>query len=1155
MNIFKTGRRTYSFGLMLSIVGILISLARIGAPSHKQSPGFRQTDAETSSSATPPQSGLRTTEHRTRDYGKLPLSFESNQGQTDKTVNFLARGSGYSLFLASTEATFVLSHQSGAKTESLADELPKAGVARIASSEQTAVLRMQLVGGNRNAEVKGDDELAGKVNYFVGNDPTKWRTNVPTFSRVRYSDVYQGIDLVYYGNQRHLEYDFVVGPGRDARAIALEFAGAQRVEVEAKTGDLLLRLAKNTIRQQRPLVYQDLDGGRQQIESRYAIKKGGQVGFEVGEYDRSAPLIIDPVLLYSTYLGGGGDEIGYDIALDSTGNTYIAGSTTSTNFPTAGAFQSTATGGLDAFVTKLNAAGSALVYSTYLGGSGGDVGLAIAVDSAGNAYVTGVTSSTTFPTANARQATTGGFSDAFVTKLNAAGSALVYSTYLGGSGNESGFGIAVDSAGNAYITGPTQSFNFPTANALQGTKGDASTSNNDVFISKLNAAGSALTYSTYLGGLSDEKPGNIAVDSAGSAYIAGVTFSNNFPTANALQGTIKGSLDAFVTKINAAGSALVYSSYLGGTVTDQANRIAVDSAGNAYVTGATNSDDFPTANALQSTKGRFNDVFVTKLNATGSALVYSTFVGGSDDEFGFGLALDSTGNAYVTGGTKSTDFPAINALQGTKAGDQDTYVMKLNAAGSALVYSTFLGGTGFDEGHKIAVDGVGNAYVTGTTFSSNFPTTTGAFRTTLAGTSDAFVTKIGDLSTVQFSASLYTVGEGDGFRTITVERTGNTSSAMTVDYLSSDHSNPADFISCTSPGAGLASSRCDFTTAVGTLRFAAGETSKTFDVLISQDNYVEGPETLDLTLSNPTGGIALGTPATTTLRINDDATEPATNFVDVSSAFVRSQYHDFLKREPDTPGLAFWTDNIEKCNDPARRPAGQTAAQCIDKQRESTAVAFFMSPEFQITGGFVYHLYKGSLTGSPNYDGGSPGRFPTSLEFMRDLATVSEGIVVNNAISGAVVEANRNRLAAEFVLRPEFLAKYGALNNILYVQELFNTTGTAATAAEKQALVDGLTGGTETKASVLRKVVDGTVVISESNVQFTTTYGQAFINQENRRVFVYMEYIGYLRRNPDAAGFIFWLGKLNFYNGDPFQAEMVRAFILSPEYRSRFGQP
>jgi hypothetical protein len=376
-----------------------------------------------------------------------------------------------------------------------------------------------------------------------------------------------------------------------------------------------------------------------------------------------------------------------------------------------------------------------------------------------------------------------------------------------------------------------------------------------------------------------------------------------------------------------------------------------------------------------------------------------------------------------------------------------------------------------------------------------------------------------------------------------------------VDFFSSDQSNPPDFIPCTSPGPGFASSRCDFTTALGTLRFAAGETSKTFDVLLGQDNYADGSKTLNLNMSNLRGGAVFGVPSGAILSITDDLTEPATNSIDNSSDFVRSQYHDFLAREPDAPGLAFWTDNIEKCNDPVRRPAGQTVALCIDKQRESTAIAFFMSPEFQMTGGFVYRLYKGSLTGSPNYDGGSPGRFPTSMEFMRDISGVSEGIVVNNQISGAVVEANRNRLAGEFVLRPEFLAKYAGLDNTLYVGELFNTTGITATAGEKQALIDGLTSGTESRGSVLRKVVDGTVVVSEGNVQFTTTYGRAFGIQELRRVFVYMEYAGYLRRNMDSAGFVHWLGKLNQYNGDPFQAEMVRAFILSPEYRSRFGQP
>jgi hypothetical protein len=415
---------------------------------------------------------------------------------------------------------------------------------------------------------------------------------------------------------------------------------------------------------------------------------------------------------------------------------------------------------------------------------------------------------------------------------------------------------------------------------------------------------------------------------------------------------------------------------------------------------------------------------------------------------------------------------------------------------------------------------------------------------------------------IRFSAAIYSVAEGVGVRTVTVVRVGDTSAAVAVDYATSDQSDPPNLISCSSPGAGFASSRCDFTTAIGTLRFASGETAKTFNVLINQDNYVEGPETLSLTLSNPTAGAVLGVPAAATLEITDNATASATNPIDNSSNFVRALYHDILNREPDEPGLTFWTDNIEKCDDPARRPlidqTRQTVAECIDRQRESTAIAFFMSPEFQMTGGFVYHLYKGSLTGSPNYDGGlvqPSGRFPTFLEFVEDMGVVSEGIVVNNQISGAVVEANRNVLATAFVQRPEFVAKYGGLNDTLYVQELFNTTGISATAAQKQALVDGLANATETRASVLRKVVDGTVVTTESNLQSTTTYGQAFINQENRRLIVYLEYIGYLRRNPDAAGFVFWLGKVNQFNGDPFQAEMVRSFILSPEYRSRFGQP
>jgi hypothetical protein len=579
------------------------------------------------------------------------------------------------------------------------------------------------------------------------------------------------------------------------------------------------------------------------------------------------------------------------------------------------------------------------------------------------------------------------------------------------------------------------------------------------------------------------------------------------------------------------------------------------------VTGNTNPGLFSVGPAISST-GTLT--YTPAANANGSATITVRLTdngGGADTSPSQPFNI----NIFPVADTPSVTSATTNANTQTTSGlvisrnpadgAEVTHFKITGITGGSLFKSN--GTTPINNGDFItfAEGNAGLKFTPGTTNGSfSVQASTSASDAGLGGGTATAVITVNPLSVIRFSEGFHNVAEGAGFGTITVERSGDTSQGVTVDYASSDHSNPADFIPCTSLGAGFASSRCDFTTAIGTLRFAAGETTKTFNVLISQDNYVEGPETLELTLSNPTGGAVFGVPQTATLSIIDDATEPSTNQVDVSSEFVRSQYHDFLNREPDAPGLAFWTDNIEKCNDPDRRPPGQTVAQCIDKQRESTAVAFFMSPEFQITGGFVYHLYKGSLTGSPNYDGGSAGRFPTSLEFMRDVATVSEGIVVNNAISGAVVEANRNRLAEEFVLRPEFLAKYGGLNNTLYVQELFNTTGIAATAAEKQALVDGLTAGSETRASVLRKVVDGTVVVSEGNVQFTTTYGQAFINQENSRVFVFMEYVGYLRRNPDQAGYVFWLGKLNTFGGDPFAAEMVRSFILAPEYRQRFGQ-
>ena len=369
---------------------------------------------------------------------------------------------------------------------------------------------------------------------------------------------------------------------------------------------------------------------------------------------------------------------------------------------------------------------------------------------------------------------------------------------------------------------------------------------------------------------------------------------------------------------------------------------------------------------------------------------------------------------------------------------------------------------------------------------------------------------------IAFSTANLTVAESAGSLVVTVNRTGDTTRAATIDYVSTDNSDANALIQC-SVVNGTALSRCDFTTAAGILRFAAGETSKTFTVLITQDSYVEGPETFTITLSNPGGGAVLATPSTLTIQITDDATEPATNAIDDAANFVRQHYHDFLNRQPDAAGLAFWVDNITKCNDPARRPAGQTVAQCIDQQRVSTSSAFFMSPEFQATGGFVFRLYRGSLPGTPNYDNASQGRYPTYLEFIRDSRRVAEGIIVNNQINAAVLEANRAAFAEEFTQRPEFLAEYGGLNNTQYVDRLLQVAFLFPTPAERQALIDGLNNMTETRGTVLRKVVDGTVFISEGNVQFTTPYGRVFFEREFSRAFVFMEYVGYLTAQPGRA--------------------------------------
>jgi len=699
-------------------------------------------------------------------YGKLPLSFEANQGQTDGRVKYLARGPGYMLLLTSTETVLLLRTQRSAvssRQSARKDEVNKG------DQRSRAVLRMQLVGANPHPKISGQDKLPGKSNYFIGNDPEKWYTNIPTYAKVRYKDVYPGIDLIYYGNQRQLEYDLVVAPGADIKAITLIFEGAEKLEINEQ-GDLVLHIAGGKVMQRAPILYQEINGMKQPINGHYVLQGNDRVAFQVGAYDVNRPLVIDPVVLtYSSYLGGTLIDLGRDIAVDGNGNAYVTGSTDTdegqaTPFPITpnpGAFDTTFNGVRDVFVTKVNPAGNALVYSTYLGGNGIDEGQGIALEPLCplncSASVTGFTTSTDFPTPGAFQTVFGGVRDAFMTRLNATGSALTYSTYLGGSLIDTGNDIAVDGGGSAYVTGATDTSElgvppFPIA-SFQATFGGVT----DAFVTKIDpsqAGAASLIYSSYLGGSLIDIGNGIAVDATGSAYVTGATDTdqgqvNPFPIIpGALQTTFGGVTDAFVAKVNAAGSALTYSTYLGGSLIDIGNDVFVDALGNAYLTGSTNSGGatpFPTTvGAFDIVLGGLTDAFVTKVNTAGSALVYSTFIGGSLLDRGFGIAVDGVGNAYITGSTDSAaDFPTADTpFQPTFGGVLDAFVTKLNTTGSALSYSTFLGGALIDQGNAIALDPLDDAYVAGSTDTSEFafpPFPIASFQATFGGVTDAFV--------------------------------------------------------------------------------------------------------------------------------------------------------------------------------------------------------------------------------------------------------------------------------------------------------------------------------------------------------------------------------------------------------------------------------
>ncbi|MEW6736371.1 MAG: SBBP repeat-containing protein [Acidobacteriota bacterium] len=671
------------------------------------------------------------TQMRVREaYGKLPLSFQSIEKEHDKQPQFLSQGSNYKFLLTATEAVFALEAQ-----------------------HTNTQMRMQFVGANYESKLTRTERTPGKYNYYVGNDSKNWRIDVPHYTRVSYEDVYPGVDLIYYGNQKQLEYDFIVSPNADPNIIAVNFQGADNLEVDSQ-GDLILHTKAGPVLQHKPRVYQSIDGIEEPVACNYVLKGKTEIGFKLGTYDISRPLTIDPVLSYAKSLRGNSEDEGISITVDANGNAYITGVTNSGNFPTGNPLQAVYAGSGDVFVTKLNTSGE-LVYSTYLGGSNSDQGNGIAIDSLGNAYIAGTTSSINFPILNAVQSSNAGRDDIFIAQLSASGT-LLYSTYLGGDNDDRGNSITVSSAGNAYVTGETRSTNFPTINSLQATY----SGNIDAFISQLSTSGTLL-YSTYLGGSNFDIGNGITIDSAGSVYVAGQTRSNDFPLSKPLQATNGGLEDVFVAKLDPDGNSLNYSTYLGGGNIDVGLSIAVDNTGNAYVTGITSSRDFPTVNALQAAYGGIpSDAFVVKLDASGSKLLYSTYLGGNNDDRGLSIGVDTIGNVYVVGSTASPNFPLANPMQAIHGGSLDAFTAKLSSTGDRLIYSTYFGGNDLDLGRGMAIDANGAAYITGSSASANLPLTSAQPTSSniealdiIVG-KDVFITKIADpIAEVDFSLS------------------------------------------------------------------------------------------------------------------------------------------------------------------------------------------------------------------------------------------------------------------------------------------------------------------------------------------------------------------------------------------------------------------
>jgi hypothetical protein len=685
-----------------------------------------------------------------RALDSIPAWFEPNQGLHGGEVKYYSRGAGYTVSL----------EESGA-------------VLSLVNETTPASLKIALVGGNPNPAVEGVDRLASRTDYFLGNQPSAWKRNVPHFARVRYRNSYPGIDMVYFGSGKRLEYDFVVSPGADPSRIRLRFGGADSVRLD-QTGSLVIGVGGREVRQPRPVVYQDtIVGGerrRVNVEGRYILARNREVRFSLGSYDRRLPLVIDPVLVYAGYFGGTGYDVPTGIAVDRSGNVWLTGTTRSTIVPpqAQAPYQTTPPGATDVFVAELSIQQSgqaSLLYWGYLGGANSDYGGPIAVDDAGNVYLAGSTYSDDFPvTANALQSTNTGLQDVFVAKLNpqADGKAsLVYGTFFGGTDYDTATALTVDATGNIIVTGYTASKAI--ASIVPGTYLAYQQGGWDAFILKVNpaaAAGTAPLLATFYGGTSTDVANGVAVDASGAIYISGYTMSDNLPLAgNSYRSTYSGAGDLFVAKFDPTKSGLdmlVYASYLGGSKLNVSTGMALDAAGGVWLTGYTFSDDFPvTPNAYQTAfAGGQSDAFLVRLNLSAPPagfLTYSTYFGGSGADVGYGLALAGSGKVAIAGYTFSDNLPLKDALPASQARSRvaDAFLALLDTSKSgaaALVYSTYFGGTSTDVATRIVAGPSGALYVAGYTGSVNLPVTDGSQKANPPGGLTGFLLKLDTLS-------------------------------------------------------------------------------------------------------------------------------------------------------------------------------------------------------------------------------------------------------------------------------------------------------------------------------------------------------------------------------------------------------------------------